>query len=58
VAVCVNRIGTIKLAAEAKWAAYNQKMRELFAERDAQPMDSPKRDAAVEKIMALWVAEG
>jgi hypothetical protein len=47
-----------QLAAEAKWAAYNQKMATLFAQRDTHPMDSPERDAVVEKIMALWVAEG
>jgi len=47
-----------KLAAEAKWVAYNQKMATLFAERDTFPMDTPKRDAAVQKIMALWVAKG
>ena len=48
----------IKIATEAKWAAYNEKMVVLFAERDEHPMDSPERDAAVERIMALWVAEG
>ena len=48
----------IKLATEAKWAAYNEKMVALFAERDEHPMASPERDAAVERIMALWVAEG
>jgi hypothetical protein len=48
----------IRIAGEAKWAAYNEKMVALFAERDQHPMDSPERDAAVEKIMALWVAEG
>jgi hypothetical protein len=48
----------LKLAAEAKWASYNQRMAVLFAERDKHALDSPERDAAVEKIMALWVAEG
>jgi hypothetical protein len=48
----------IKVAAEAKWAVYNEKMVVLFAERDEHPMASPERDAAVERIMALWVAEG
>jgi len=48
----------IKFAAEAKWEAYNQKMATLFAERDKYPLDSPERDVAVERIMALWVAEG
>jgi hypothetical protein len=48
----------MKLPADAKWAAYNAKMVTLFAERDTFPMDSPERDAVVEKIMALWIAEG
>ena len=41
-----------------KLAAYNGAMAALFAERDNFPLDSPQRDAAVEKIMKLWVAEG
>jgi hypothetical protein len=45
-------------AATERWAAYNLAMVALFAERDLYPMDSAERDAAVEKIMTLWVAEG
>jgi hypothetical protein len=48
----------VKVATEDKWAAYNEKMEILFAERDLHPLESPERDAVVEKIMALWVAEG
>ena len=48
----------VKVAATKKWAAYNGAMVALFAGRDAFPLDSPQRDAAVGKIMALWVAEG
>jgi len=48
----------VKVAATEKWAAYNGAMAALFAERDRYPMDSAERDAAVEKIMTLWVAEG
>jgi hypothetical protein len=33
-------------------------MKVLFAERDSHPLDSPRRDAVVLRIMALWVAEG
>lgn len=47
-----------ELAEEQKWAAYNQKMVELFAERNKFPMDSTERDAAVQKIMEVWVTEG
>lgn len=48
----------VKLTAEDKWAVYNAKMAALFAERDKYPLESPERDAAVERVMALWVAEG
>ena len=48
----------IKLAAEQKWAAYNRKMADLFAERDKYPVDSPEREGAAKAILALWVAEG
>ena len=44
--------------AETRWAGYNDKMAELFAERDNYPVDSPERDAAAQAILSLWVAEG
>jgi hypothetical protein len=53
-----NEADPIKLAAEQKWAAYNLKMADLFAERDKYPMDSAEREAAAKAILALWVAEG
>ncbi|MGA2171334.1 MAG: hypothetical protein ABSG62_24380 [Terracidiphilus sp.] len=37
---------------------YNKKVAALFAERDKHPMEPPGRDAAVQRIMGLWVAEG
>jgi hypothetical protein len=53
-----NEPDQIKLTAEQKWAAYNRKMAELFAERDKYPVDSPEREAAAKAILALWIAEG
>ena len=53
-----NESDQIKLTAEQKWAAYNRKMADLFAERDKYPMDSPEREAAAKAILVLWVAEG
>ena len=53
-----NEPDQIKLTAEQKWAAYNRKMADLFAERDKYPMDSPEREAAAKAILVLWVAEG
>jgi hypothetical protein len=47
----------IKTAA-LKWATYNAKMAELFSERDKYPVDSPEREAAAQKILDLWVAQG
>jgi hypothetical protein len=48
----------IEQAAAQKWAVYNAKMAELFADRNMYPMDSPEREAAAQAILALWVAEG
>lgn len=47
-----------KTAPEQKWASYNEKMAELFRERDRHPLDSPEREAAAQVILALWVSEG
>ena len=47
-----------KVAHEQKWASYNEKMVELFRERDRHPLDSPEREAAAQAILALWVSEG
>ena len=47
----------VKTAATERWAAYNLAMVALFAERDLYPVEHPKRNAAVAKIMALWVSE-
>ena len=53
-----NEFDQIMLAAEQKWAAYNRKMADLFAERDKYPVDSPEREGAAKAILALWGAEG
>jgi hypothetical protein len=47
-----------KTVAEERREVYNKRVAALFAERDKDPMDSPERDAAVQRIMGLWVAEG
>ena len=47
-----------KTAPERKCAFYNEKMVELFRERDRHPLDSPEREAAAQAILALWVSEG
>ena len=44
-----NEPGQIKLTAEQKWAAYNMKMADLFAERDKYPVDSPERETAAKR---------
>ena len=44
--------------AETRWADYNAKMAELFAERDKYPVDSAEREVAAQAILNLWVAEG
>ena len=43
---------------ETKWAEYNVRMADPFAERDRYPVGSPERDAAAQRILDLWVAEG
>ena len=48
----------IRTATEQKWAAFNNAVQRLFAERNTHPMDSPERTASAEKILALWYAEG
>jgi hypothetical protein len=48
----------ISVTTEQKRASYNSKMAALFSERDIHPVDSPERTAAVERILALWYAEG
>jgi len=48
----------IKEATEQKWAAYNNAVQRLFAERNTHSMDSPERSASAEKILDLWYAEG
>jgi hypothetical protein len=40
------------------WAAYNDKMASLFAERNTHPVDSVERSAVARRILSLWVAEG
>ena len=48
----------IRTATEQKWAAFNNAMQCLFAERDLYPLDSHERTASAEKILDLWYAEG
>ena len=47
-----------KTAIEPISAAYNYKMATLFVERDKHPVDSPERQVAAERILALWITEG
>jgi hypothetical protein len=47
-----------RTAPDQKWALYNEKMVELFRERDKHPLDSSAREAAAQAILALWVSEG
>ena len=44
-----------KTATEPNWAAYNYKMATLFVERNRHPVDSPERQVAAERILALWL---
>ena len=53
-----NEPGQSETAPERKCASYNEKMVELFRERDRHPLDSPEREAAAQAILALWVSEG
>ena len=48
----------ITTAAEQKWAAYNARMAALFRERNKHDVNSPEREAAAQRILALWAAEG
>jgi hypothetical protein len=52
------QVEAIETAASQKWAAYNSRMADLFAERDRHPVNSPEREAAAKAVLALWVAEG
>ena len=47
----------IKTAA-LKWAAYIARMADLFVVRDKYPVDSSEREAAAQKTLELWAAEG
>jgi len=53
-----NDVQQTKTAAEPKWAEFNYRMATLFVERDRHPVDSPERQKAAEKILALWITEG
>jgi hypothetical protein len=48
----------IKSPDEKRWAEYNARMVELFAERDRHPLESTERTAVAERILALWASEG
>jgi hypothetical protein len=48
----------IKSPDEKRWAEYNARMADLFAERNKHPVQSAERSAVAERILALWAAEG
>ena len=54
----INDSARIKTSTQDRWRLYNQKMAPLFAERNRFPSDCPERDAAAQRILDLWIAEG